>query len=80
MIFYYHANETHFHKKGFAPGLVLRVSVFGTRKWPIWRVAVDKKSFAVGPPQLRRPRRTLGKSSRYEMAENGFDLFPRAGI
>ena len=29
MIFYYHANKTHFHKKGFALGLVL------TRKWPI---------------------------------------------
>ena len=24
--FYYHANKTHFHKKGFALGLVLRVS------------------------------------------------------
>ena len=35
MIFYYHANKTHFHKKGFALGLVLRVRVFGTRKWPI---------------------------------------------
>ena len=33
--FYYHANKTHFHKKGFALGLVLRVRVFGTRKWPI---------------------------------------------
>ena len=27
MIFYYHANKTHFHKKGFALGLVLRVRV-----------------------------------------------------
>ena len=35
MILYYHENKTHFHKKGFAPGLVLRVRVFGTRKWPI---------------------------------------------
>ena len=25
MIFYYHTNKAHFHKKGFAPGLVLRV-------------------------------------------------------
>ena len=31
----YHANKTHFHKKGFALGHVLRVRVFGTRKWPI---------------------------------------------
>ena len=35
MTFYYHANKTHFHKKGFALGLILRVRVFGTRKWPI---------------------------------------------
>ena len=35
MIFYYHAKKTHFHKKGFAPDLVLKVGVFETRKWPI---------------------------------------------
>ena len=39
MIFYYHANKTNFHKKGFALGLVLRVRVFGTSKWPIQQVA-----------------------------------------
>ena len=33
MISYSHANKTHFDKKGFA--LVLKVRVFGTRKWPI---------------------------------------------
>ena len=33
--FYYHANKTHFHKKRSALGLVLRVRVFGIRKWPI---------------------------------------------
>ena len=33
--FYYHANKTHFHKKGFTLGLVLGVRVFETRKWPI---------------------------------------------
>ena len=33
--FFYHAYKTHFHKKGFALGLVLRVRVFVTRKWPI---------------------------------------------
>ena len=34
-IFYSHANKTHFHKKGFALGLVLEVRGFGTLKWPI---------------------------------------------
>ena len=35
MIFYYNANKTNFHNKGFALGFVLRVRVFGTQKWPI---------------------------------------------
>ena len=33
--FHSHANKTHFHKKGCALGLILKVRVFGTRKWPI---------------------------------------------
>ena len=37
MIFHSHANKTHFHKKGCALGLILQVTVFGTRKWP-WLV------------------------------------------
>ena len=35
MIFHSHANKTHFHKKGSAPGLILKVRAFGTRKWPL---------------------------------------------
>ena len=35
IIFYSHASKTHFHKKGCALGLILKVRVFGTRKWPI---------------------------------------------
>ena len=35
IIFHSHANKTHFHKKGCAPSLILKVRVFGTRKWPI---------------------------------------------
>ena len=35
MIFYSRANKTHFHKKGFALGLILKVRGFETRKWPI---------------------------------------------
>ena len=34
IIFYFHANElTHFHKKGCALSLVLKVRVLGTGKW-----------------------------------------------
>ena len=36
MIFNYDANKTHFHNKGFALSLVLKVRFFGTRKWPIY--------------------------------------------
>ena len=35
MIFHSHANKTHFHKEGCALGLILKVRVFGTWKWPI---------------------------------------------
>ena len=35
IFFYSHANKTHCHKKGCAPSLILKVRVFGTRKWPI---------------------------------------------
>ena len=35
MIFNYDANKTHFHNKGFALSLVLKVRGVGTRKWPI---------------------------------------------
>ena len=30
-----YANNTHFHKKSCALGLILKLRVFGTRKWPI---------------------------------------------
>ena len=35
IIFHSRASETHFHKKGCAPSFILKVRVFGTRKWPI---------------------------------------------
>ena len=31
--FYFHVNETHFHDKGFAFSLVLKVESLGTQKW-----------------------------------------------
>ena len=35
MILHSQANKTHFHKKGCALGLILKVRVFGIRQWPI---------------------------------------------
>ena len=33
--FHSRENKTHYHDKGFALSLVLKVRVFGTPKWPI---------------------------------------------
>jgi len=40
IIFHSHASKIHFHKKGCALGLILKVRVFGTQKWSIqfWEV------------------------------------------
>ena len=46
IIFHSHANKTHFHKKGCAPSLILKVRVFGTRKWPIVSQIVGCQSFS----------------------------------
>ena len=46
MIFYSHANKTHFHKKGCALGLILKVGDFGTRKWPISSKCILKKFYS----------------------------------
>ena len=46
IIFHFHANKTHFHKKGCAPSLILKVRVLGTRKWPIKDANKDSKQSA----------------------------------
>ena len=48
MILFSSKNRTHFCKKGFALCLVLKVSVFGTRKWPILSYSIDVSFYAVG--------------------------------
>ena len=35
IIFHSYANKTHFHKKSCVLGLILKVKVLGTQKWPI---------------------------------------------
>ena len=35
-----HTNKTHFHEKGFALSLVLKVRGFGTQKWLIWLLSI----------------------------------------
>ena len=49
-IFNSYANKSHFHKKGFALSLVLKVRAFETQKWPVFW-AQTKKSLAVARKQ-----------------------------
>ena len=49
IIFHSQANKTHFHKKGCAPSLILKVRVFGTRTWPIKLKAVLSERVSSGP-------------------------------
>ena len=41
MIFHSYVYKTHFHKKGGALGLILKVRVFGTQKWPIIKLLTN---------------------------------------
>ena len=50
MTFYSHANKTRFHKKGFGLSLVLRVRIFGTRKWPIHHLHISHNAPYLPPP------------------------------
>ena len=59
MIFNYDANKTHFHNKGFALSLVLKVRFFGTRKWPI-RLQ-NSLSFS-----CEHPNKSLGARAKVE--------------
>ena len=47
MIFHSHANNTHFHKKGCTPSVILIVRVFGTRKWPIVIIIITITSIII---------------------------------
>ena len=47
MKFDFHANQSHFHKNGFALRLALKQRHKGTRKWPI--VFVSRQCYKFGP-------------------------------
>ena len=60
-----------FHKKGFALGLLLKVRVFGTRKWP-----VTKSSFIVISMGFLGPKCTvLFNLSLLSVKVNHFNYF-----
>ena len=64
--FHSHANKTHFHNKVCAPSLILKVRVFGTRKWPIFICF------------LVNPGRVLASSSNQLLDEPWLILKPMA--
>ena len=95
MIFHSHANKTHFHKKGCALGLILKVRVFGTRKWHIsccpfitkFRVQFHVKLGFWGSPHVRQSEYSVFHAvipdSRYwilESVELGFRILIVSGI
>ena len=52
--FHSHTNKAHFHKKGCTLGLILKVRVFGTRKWPIKQRGSMR--FLLGVPLSASPK------------------------
>ena len=44
MSFHSHVNKTHFHKKGCALGLILKVRLFKSRKWSIRHFEVARET------------------------------------
>ena len=71
IIFHSHANKTHFYKKGCAPNLILKVRVFGTRKWPIdYNMDIQ---YQVADSTLARKCRTGGPTGlRYGHVHQNF--------
>ena len=63
MIFHSHANKTHFHKKGCALSLILKVRVFGTRKWPILMQQPAKYARALGRERASNRARLIFATS-----------------
>ena len=64
--------QTHFHKKGCAPRLILKVRVFGTQKWPIGRCCIRLNTTAnkdTTTPNIVGLARSLGQNWLVEMVK-----------
>ena len=59
ILFHSHAYKIHFHMKGCAPGLILKVRVFGTRKWPIMHQSIPTASIPPSPSSPHPPPATV---------------------
>ena len=72
ILFHFHTYKIHFHMKGCALGLILKVRVFGTRKWPIMRQSIPASSKFPGaagtPLSCQIPR--SGKEKRQVENDN----------
>ena len=71
MQFHFHANQSHFHKNGFALRLALKQRHKGTRKWPILK-AKDTRALGTSLliiPELRAlvlTKRHVGSGNEIE--------------
>ena len=66
-----HANKTRFYKEGFALSLVLKVEVFGTRKWLIPKSAIQEQNLPVGCVQFSLMSSSIkNDTNRYEQIKN----------
>ena len=70
IIFHSRANKTHFHKKCCAPSLILKVRVFGTRKWPI-------NTFIALPSGPIQRTLTSSSSKRSRTLQPGLPVVPQ---
>ena len=59
ILFHSHAYKIHFHMKGCALGLILKVRVFGTRKWPIMHQSIPAASIPTSRSSPHPPPATV---------------------
>ena len=75
MIFHSHANKTHFHKKGCALGLILKVRVFETRSGLLLMVIVVQLNLSttatLGTEECGHFKEVLNKSQYMDFLSAG---------
>ena len=79
IIFQSHANKTHFHQKGCALGLILKVSVFGIRKSPI-QMVIDWFFDYWATFKVQLFERRLTRTSGYILTQVSFSFYQKHSL
>ena len=79
IIFQSHANKTHFHQKGCALGLILKVSVFGIRKSPI-QMVIDWFFDYWATFEVQLFERWLTRTSGYILTQVSFSFYQKHSL